>query len=156
MTDTTKYKNHILPLSLYLSVGTTLLVLTAITVWAAQIDFGSYNLVIAMAIAVVKATLVAMFFMHLKYDNKLYLMYFMSAIFFLATFIIITMFDTLYRGDIYEIKAGPINKDAIIYQDKSITDSSINDSSINDSSNVIVDSLTTNVDSLNISAESGK
>ncbi|MFC1475055.1 cytochrome C oxidase subunit IV family protein, partial [Candidatus Zixiibacteriota bacterium] len=127
------------PLSLYLSVGLTLLGLTIVTVWVAQYDLGSINLLVAMLIAAVKVSLVAMFFMHLKYDNKLYLVAFLSAIFFLAVFIIITMFDTLRRGDIDSIKAGPIIKEAVIYQ-KSAT---------NDSTKVIVDTLSTVNDSVN-------
>ncbi len=105
---------HVLPLSIYLGIGSILIFLTAGTVYAAGIDFGAYNLLIAMAIATIKASLVAMYFMHLKYDNKLYLLLFLSAIVFLAIFIVITMFDTLRRGDIYEIKSGAI-RDAVIY-----------------------------------------
>jgi cytochrome c oxidase subunit IV len=54
-----------------------LLVLTVITVWAAGIDFGNpnYNIIVAMIIASVKATLVGMYFMHLRYENPLILLY---------------------------------------------------------------------------------
>ena len=48
---------HILPLSLYLTVGATLLVLTAVTVAVSFYQFGAFNLVVAMAIAAVKAAL---------------------------------------------------------------------------------------------------
>ena len=133
-----KQIQHILPVSLYLSVGVTLLGLTVITVWVAQYDLGPINLLVAMLIAAVKVSLVAMFFMHLKYDNKLYLVAFLSAIFFLAVFIIITMFDTLRRGDIDNIKAGPINKEAVIYQESATIDST----------KVIVDTISTVNDSV--------
>jgi len=48
---------------------TTLLILTIITVGASYIDFGQGNIVIALAIATVKATIVALFFMHLLHDK---------------------------------------------------------------------------------------
>ena len=62
---------HIVPFKTYCTILGALLVLTVITVLAAQFDFGNFNLVVAMAIASVKALLVAMFFMHLKYENPL-------------------------------------------------------------------------------------
>ncbi|MGH1468613.1 MAG: cytochrome C oxidase subunit IV family protein [Bdellovibrionales bacterium] len=62
--------HHVLPMKIYINVFVALLFLTAITVLVAQFDFGSMNAFIAMAVATVKATLVAMYFMHLKYDEK--------------------------------------------------------------------------------------
>lgn len=135
-------EQHILPLSLYINIGLILLGLTIVTVWVSYHDYGEFNLLVAMAIAATKASLVALYFMHLKYDNKLYSVIFLSAIFFLAIFIVITMFDTLRRDDIYEIKSEPIQKDAIIYNAPAVTDSlnimvdstgSINDTLVNDS-----------------------
>jgi cytochrome c oxidase subunit 4 len=52
-----------------------LLVLTVITVAIAQFDFGNLNLVVAMVVASVKAALVALFFMHLKYENPITWLY---------------------------------------------------------------------------------
>ena len=109
-------QRHILPLNLYLAVGSALLVLTVITVTAAQMDFGQMNLLIAMGIAVIKATLVAMFFMHLKYDNRIYMLVFSGSLLFLGVFIIFTMFDTLRRGDIYEELSMPYHEEAVIYK----------------------------------------
>ncbi len=106
--------HHILPLKVYFGVATALLVLTVVTVVAAQFHFGEYNLLIAMIIAAVKASLVALYFMHLKYDNKIYAVVFVGSLVFLAVFIIFTMFDTLRRGDIYEEVAHPLF-DAKIY-----------------------------------------
>jgi cytochrome c oxidase subunit 4 len=106
--------HHILPIKIYLRVATALLVFTAITVFVAQFQFGEYNLLIAMIIAAIKATLVALFFMHLKYDNKIYAVVFVGSLVFLAVFIIFTMFDTLRRGDIYDEVAHPLH-DARIY-----------------------------------------
>jgi cytochrome c oxidase subunit 4 len=124
MADTNRHTEpHVLPLSVYLTIGGTLLVLTAITVAVSFFHFGAYNLVVAMVIAAVKASLVALFFMHLKYDSKVYLTVFLLAILFVAVFIILTMADTMERDQIYRIKAEPISDQAIIYRRDSATDS---------------------------------
>ena len=61
---------HVASKKTLLGVGGILLFLTLVTVAATKVDFGSQlNLLVAMAIATVKATLVAMFFMHLRYDK---------------------------------------------------------------------------------------
>jgi cytochrome c oxidase subunit 4 len=92
-------KPHVLPLSTYLMVGSALLVLTFVTVLVAQFHFGEWNLIVAMAVAAVKATLVLLFFMHLKYDNKIYAYAFLISIAFLAVFIVFTMIDTMTRDE---------------------------------------------------------
>jgi len=112
------HKEHILPLSTYLTVGSLLLLLTAITVIVSQFHFGPYNLLVAMLIAATKASLVALYFMHLKYDNKLYATVFVLSVVFLAIFVTLTMFDTLRRGDVDPEKSGPIDKNAVIYEQK--------------------------------------
>lgn len=66
---------HIQPVKVYVSVLVALLILTVITVWIAQYDFGAMNLVVAMVIASFKAAIVALFFMHLKYEHPLVWMY---------------------------------------------------------------------------------
>jgi caa(3)-type oxidase subunit IV len=98
-------------------VAGALLFLTVTTVAAAQINFGGWNLVIAMAIAACKALLVAAFFMHLKYDNKVYSVVFGGSFLFLSVFIVLTMFDTLNRGQIDSITARPIAQFARIYDE---------------------------------------
>lgn len=114
---------HILPLRIYFSVAAALLVFTAITVAVAQFQFGEYNLLIAMIIAAIKATLVALFFMHLKYDNKIYATVFVGSLLFLAVFIIFTMFDTLRRDDIYDEVAHPLQNARIYNQSATPGDS---------------------------------
>jgi len=135
-----QHTEHILPLRVYFAVFAALLVLTAITVWIAGFHFGPFNLVVAMAVAAVKASLVALFFMHLKYDNKLYLTIFITSIAFLAIFIVLTMFDTLTRGKIDEQKMNPINPNAVIYEqsemslgsDTTVTDTTDADTATSD------------------------
>ena len=68
-----------------------------------------------MVIASIKAVLVALFFMHLLYDNKLFMAIFSISLIFVSVFIILTMFDTMQRDSIDEVKAKPIKKNAIIY-----------------------------------------
>ena len=106
---------HIIPLKTYLMVGATLFVLTGATVAISFVHFGAFNLVIAMLIASVKAILVALFFMHLLYDNKLFMAIFSIALIFVSVFIILTMFDTLERGSVDTVKSKPIKENAIIY-----------------------------------------
>jgi cytochrome c oxidase subunit 4 len=111
----TEHKVHITPIKIYLVVGIALLVLTAITVTASFIDFGGFNITIALAIASVKALLVAFFFMHLFWDNKLYLIIFSVSLLFLTIFLTLTMFDTTTRGALYNEKAKPIEAEAPMY-----------------------------------------
>ena len=90
-------KNHIIPFELYIKVLVALLVLTVITVAVAQVDFGVLNTIIAMGIATVKAALVLLYFMHLKYDDKTYLVIFLSGVFFLLVIFLFCEFDLITR-----------------------------------------------------------
>jgi cytochrome c oxidase subunit IV len=107
---------HILPLRMYLMVGASLLALTFVTVYVSTFDFGEWNLIVAMIIAGVKATLVLFFFMHLYYDNKVYFSIFIGALLFLTIFIVFTMFDTQTRGQVDPAQEHPIESKAVIYQ----------------------------------------
>ena len=62
---------HISPKSTYYAIFAALMVLTAITVFVAFINLGSFNFPVALAIAITKATLVILFFMHVKYSSRL-------------------------------------------------------------------------------------
>lgn len=66
---------HIVPLEIFNRVMIALFVLTFITVAVSRVDFGEMNTVIAIGIASVKAFVVAMFFMHLKFEKKIILLY---------------------------------------------------------------------------------
>jgi cytochrome c oxidase subunit 4 len=112
----TAHKEHVLPVKTYLAVTGALFVLTVVTVAISYLDLGGWNAVVAIGVASIKVTLVATFFMHLKYDNRINLFIFLIGITFVTIFITLTMFDTLRRADIYEIQAQPINDKAIIYQ----------------------------------------
>ena len=87
--------SHVAPIKVLVATGGTLLVLTLVTVLATKIDFGAnINLGIAMAIAVVKASLVILFFMHLKYDKIFHTVVFLSAILAASLFVGFTLMDT--------------------------------------------------------------
>ena len=87
---------HVATTKTLLATGGSLLLLTLITVISSKIDFGgaSINLAIAMVIAVTKATLVILFFMHLRYDRLFHSVIFVSAILAAALFIGFTLMDT--------------------------------------------------------------
>jgi cytochrome c oxidase subunit 4 len=102
----------------YALVLAGLLILTVITVWAAAFDFGAWNVVIALLIATLKGSLVALFFMHLRHDRFNALM-FAGGLLFLAVFLIFTLFDiatreTVLPGNLKQpVKAfpgAPLNK----------------------------------------------
>ena len=117
-----EHHEHSVPLLVYLAVGGALLVLTVITVAVSFVNLGPFNLVVAIGIATFKAMLVALFFMHLYYDNKLFMAIFTSGLMFLGIFIILTMFDTMKRDMLYEEVAKPIRSNAIIYEQPAATD----------------------------------
>jgi len=86
---------HVAPVKVLLGTGGTLLFLTIVTVLATKVDFGAtMNLAIAMLIAVVKATLVVLFFMHLKYDKLFHSVVFISALLAATLFVGFTLMDT--------------------------------------------------------------
>ncbi len=116
MSNTEHAAHHILPVRVYLTVGAALLFLTGLTVLVAQYNLGEFNLIVALLIACTKASLVVLFFMHLKYDSKLYATVFIGALVFVTLFIILTMIDTETRGEVNPIVKQPINSEAVIYQ----------------------------------------
>ena len=90
--------DHVVPLKIYFAIFAALMVLTAITVWVAFIDLGPMNTVVALGIAVTKATLVVLFFMHVKYSSKLTWLVVASGFVFLAIMLAFTMSDIVSRG----------------------------------------------------------
>ncbi|MBL9014654.1 MAG: cytochrome C oxidase subunit IV family protein [Myxococcales bacterium] len=87
--------SHVASMKVLLGTGGSLLFLTIVTVLATKVDFGAnINLAIAMFIAVIKATLVVLFFMHLKYDKIFHTVVFVSALLAAALFIGFTLMDT--------------------------------------------------------------
>ncbi|HEX7183877.1 MAG TPA: cytochrome C oxidase subunit IV family protein [Thermoanaerobaculia bacterium] len=89
---------HVTSRKLYFAIFAALMVLTAATVAVAKIDLGALNDVVAMAIAVAKALLVLLFFMHVRYSTRLTALTAMGGFLWLAILIFLTMTDYLTRG----------------------------------------------------------
>ncbi|MBN8704432.1 MAG: cytochrome C oxidase subunit IV family protein [Bacteroidetes bacterium] len=73
MSHDTHEEVHITPYSTYIIILALLLVLTAITVGVTVIHLGTFSVAVALFVATIKGTLVLLYFMHLKFDNKLFL-----------------------------------------------------------------------------------
>jgi cytochrome c oxidase subunit 4 len=102
---------HVATLKVLLATGSTLLLLTLVTVLATKIDFGAnINLAIAMVIAVTKATLVVLFFMHLRYDRLFHSVVFVSAILAASLFVGFTLMDSsqYQQTNIWHPEAPPV------------------------------------------------
>lgn len=104
---------HVSPLSTYLKVFGALLVLTVATVgvsvYAEHVNLdATISIIIAMAVAVVKASLVGAWFMHLKYDTKFNVLLFLSSFWFIALFFIFTCIDLGSRDSIMDISGNRI------------------------------------------------
>ena len=89
---------HVVSPRLYYIVFGTLMVLTAVTVGAAFIDLGPANSVVALTIAVFKATLVVLFFMHVKYSTRLTWVVVASGFVWMLILFTLTLSDYLSRG----------------------------------------------------------
>ena len=93
-----EHEHHAVSPRLYVAVFVSLMVLTAITVAASRYDFGPANTVVAMAIAILKASLVVLFFMHVKYSSGLVRVMVAAAFLWLALLISGTLSDYVSRG----------------------------------------------------------
>jgi len=89
---------HIVPKRIYVLIFALLLTLTLVTVEVAFIDLGRGNTIMALTIAVVKAALVMLYFMHVRYSPKLTGLVIFSGFLWLLFLIGITMSDYLSRG----------------------------------------------------------
>ena len=84
---------HIVSPKIYLAVFTTLMAGTGMTVWAAFQNFGKFNIIIALAIATIKATLVVLYFMHARYSPKRTQLVIVCSVFWLAIMLSLTLAD---------------------------------------------------------------
>ncbi|MCY3985754.1 MAG: cytochrome C oxidase subunit IV family protein [Candidatus Dadabacteria bacterium] len=90
-------EEHHTGLRVYGAVCLTLFVLTAVTVYITKFDFGDMNIVVAMIIASIKAGIVALYFMHLKFEDKLTWIYALYPLFLLFLLIGFTIIETFTR-----------------------------------------------------------
>jgi len=102
---------HTATIKTLVATGGALLLLTIVTVLATKVDFGaSINLAVAMAIAVLKATLVILFFMHLRYDRLFHSVVFVSAILAAVLFVGFTLMDSsqYQQSNIWQPERPPV------------------------------------------------
>ena len=85
---------HAVPAKVLAAVFAALLLLTVVTIRAATIELGEWNIVLALVIAVCKASLVLLYFMHLRYDRLFYGVILIVALLFVALFISLALTDT--------------------------------------------------------------
>ena len=89
--------HHVSSLPMYFGVFLALMVLTAVTVWVSTVNFGALNVPIAMAIAILKAVLVILFFMHVLHSSRLTWVIVLASGLFLAVLFVLTFSDYLTR-----------------------------------------------------------
>ncbi|MBI5869267.1 MAG: cytochrome C oxidase subunit IV family protein [candidate division Zixibacteria bacterium] len=85
---------HVVPFRILVAVWLALMVLTVVTVEVVYIDLGNLNLYLAMAIATVKGALVALYFMHLRYDRPFHAIVFVTALVFVLLFVSLVLTDS--------------------------------------------------------------
>jgi cytochrome c oxidase subunit 4 len=98
MTDHDAPYAHVVPLSIYFGVFVALLVFTGVTTAVAFVDLGRFNVAVALTIAIIKASLVLLYFMHLRYSSRLTPLFVGIAFFWLGIMIVLTMSDVVSRG----------------------------------------------------------
>jgi cytochrome c oxidase subunit 4 len=88
---------HIVSPVVYIVIFVSLMLGTGITIWAAFQNFGKFNIVIALAIATIKATLVILYFMHARYSAKRTQLVIVCSVFWLAIMLALTLSDYTTR-----------------------------------------------------------
>lgn len=100
--DFVENHEHISPLKSYYAVFGGLLVLTGLTYAVSYMSLGPASLPVAIFVAVIKASLVCAYFMHLKYDDRYHVFVFMSTLIFVGIFFTFTLFDLNSRTKLNE------------------------------------------------------
>ncbi|MEA2603607.1 MAG: cytochrome c oxidase subunit [Acidobacteriota bacterium] len=94
---------HVTSRKVYFLVFAALLILTGLTVAAAEVDLGAFNDVVALTIAVTKAMLVLLFFMHVRYSTRMTALTAAAGFLWLAILIGLTLADYASRGQIFPV-----------------------------------------------------
>ena len=89
---------HVVPVRTYFAIFATLLVLTGVTTAVAFLDLRAFSVAVALAIAIFKATLVVLYFMHMRYSSRLVPLSIVAAIFFFLILVVLTLSDYETRG----------------------------------------------------------
>ena len=90
-------KHHIVPYKTFVFVLLALLVFTFISIGVTSIDLGPYTVLTALLLAAAKTSLVLAFFMHLKFDVKMFRILVIAVFLLIGVVIFITFLDYLYR-----------------------------------------------------------
>lgn len=98
--------HHVIPIRTYLLIFAALLVLLGLTVGVAFFNLGPFSLVAALTIAFAKAILIVLFFMHVRYSERLVQIFAGAALLWLVFMVILTMTDYIARS-----QAWPPNPD---------------------------------------------
>ncbi len=92
---------HVASMKMLVGTFVALLILTVVTVAVAYVDVGSLNLVVALAVATIKASAVVLFFMHLRYDKPFHAVVFIGTLLFVVLFIGFALLDSRqYQPDV--------------------------------------------------------
>lgn len=108
MANADGHTHHITPTRTLVAVFAGLVFLTLLTVAASRLDLGAFNVPLALGIAALKGTLVVLFFMALKYDNRVNMVILTVGALFVLVFLTFTLLDTEFRGDLPNTTEGTI------------------------------------------------
>lgn len=89
--------NHVLSYRNLLGILGILFILTVITILVSKIDLGWLNIWVALMVASVKSSFVLLYFMHLKYENRIFLITFIGTVFLVAVLIAFMFLDISFR-----------------------------------------------------------
>lgn len=89
---------HIVSIKVYLTIWLTLMVMTGVTVLVAYYDLGRFNTIVALSIAVFKALLVILYFMHVRYSSRLTKVIVAAGVFWFLILIALTFSDYWTRS----------------------------------------------------------
>ncbi len=109
-----EHEHHVIAAKVFVGVLMILLFLTFITVYVSRFDFGEFNMLIAMGIAAVKASLVLAIFMHLRWDTPINNIFFLSSFLFLSLLFIFTLGDMGTRGNANSVNRVPAPIDRLV------------------------------------------
>lgn len=92
-----EHKEHLITYGTYVLIWLSLISLTVLTVAVAGVDLKKIALFVALSIAAIKSTLVILYFMHIKFDDAIFKVFFFVALATLASIFILTSFDVFFR-----------------------------------------------------------
>ncbi|MBL8613665.1 MAG: cytochrome C oxidase subunit IV family protein [Myxococcales bacterium] len=99
---------HVSSVPFYLLIFGALIFFTVLTVGQSYVDLGKLNLLFVILIASCKASLVVLFFMHLRHDNKVHGVFFVCGLLFIGVFFAYTFNDTEHRAEMEETSSVPV------------------------------------------------